>query len=121
MTEMLKMALVTETKNWKQAYAKFLNEKCAKEMDEILEFFDGMQKRLGRPVKDLDDIRSHMSGLAEIRESEIRIDMTIQPIEEAYVMLNKYNLFFNDGNAERVDTLAYGWKLLKQRVSEFCN
>ena len=110
------MALVTETKNWKQAYGKFLNEKCAREMDDILEFFDSMQKRLSRPVKDLDDIRSHMSALVEIRENEIKIDMTIQPIEEAYIMLNKYNLFFNDGNAERVDSLSYGWKLLKQKV-----
>lgn len=119
MTDMLKMALITETKNWKHSYGKYLNEKCAREMDEILEFFDNMTKRLSRPVKDLDDIRSHMGALAEIREGEIRIDMTIQPIEEAYVMLNKYNLTFNDGNAERVDTLAYGWKLLKQQVTHF--
>ncbi len=71
-----------------------------------------------RPVKDLDDVRSHMAALAEIRENETRIDMTITPIEEAYGMLNRYNLFFNDGNAERVDSLPYGWKLLKSQV---CN
>ena len=57
-----------------------------------------------------------MAALAEIRESEIKIDMTITPIDIAYVMLNKYNLTFNDGNAERVDSLPYGWKLLKQKV-----
>ena len=68
-------------------------------------------------MKDLDDVRAHMAGLMEIRESEIRIDMMITPVEESYVMLNKYNLFFNDGNAERVDQLSYSWKLLKQRVS----
>ena len=69
-----------------------------------------------RPVKDLDDVRSHMAALTEIRENEIRIDMTITPIEEAYAMLNKYNILFNDGNAERVDSLPYGWKLLKQQA-----
>ena len=57
-----------------------------------------------------------MAALTEIRENEIRIDMTITPIEEAYAMLNKYNILFNDGNAERVDSLPYGWKLLKQQV-----
>jgi len=41
----------------------------------------------------------------------------ILPVEEAYVMLNKYQLTFNDGNAERVDTISYSWKLLKQQVS----
>lgn len=57
-----------------------------------------------------------MASLAEIRDNEIRLDMTISPIEEAYIMLNKYNLSFNDGNAERVDSLAYGWKKLKAQV-----
>ena len=68
-------------------------------------------------MKDLDDVRSHMIALNEIRESEIRIDIMILPIDSAYTTLNKYNLIFNDGNAERVDSLPYGWKLLKQQVS----
>ncbi len=115
-TEKLRLAFITEARNWKLMYGKIMNEKCARDMDEILEFFDNMGKRLSRPVKDLDDVRSHMAALVEIREAEIKIDMTISPIEEAYTMLNKYNLIFNDGNAERVDQLSYGWKLLKGQV-----
>ena len=45
--------------------------------------------------------------------------MTIGPIEEAYALLNRYNIFFNDGNAERVDTLSYGWKKLIAQVDIF--
>ena len=56
-------------------------------------------------------------ALTDIREAEIRIDLMILPVEEAYIMLNKYQLTFNDGNAERVDTISYSWKLLKQQVS----
>jgi len=59
-------------------------------------------------------------ALTDIREAEIRIDLMILPVEEAYVMLNKYQLTFNDGNAERVDTISYSWKLLKQQVSFSC-
>ena len=95
---------------------RHLNQKCGNEMDQLLEFFDSMDKRLSRPVKDLDDVRAHMGALQEIREGEIKTDMTITPIEEAYTMLNKYNLIFNDGNAEKVDTLSYQWNLLKQQV-----
>ena len=116
LTEKLKLGLVTETKAWKLAYGRHLNEKSAREMDEILELFENMQKRLSRPVKDLDDVRAHMAALAQIRENEIRIDMTIGPIEETYAMLHRYNLSFNDGNAERVDQLSYGWKLLTAQV-----
>ena len=81
-------------------------------------FFFQKNKKLSRPVKDLDDVRSQMASLGEIREGSIKIDMTIQPIEESYAMLNKYNIFFNDGNAERVDSLSYGWKKLNTQAHE---
>ncbi|XP_076466904.1 dynein axonemal heavy chain 5-like [Babylonia areolata] len=117
-TDPLRLALVTETHNWKQAYAKALNDKCAHEMDSIMDFIDGLMKRLCRPIKDLDDVRTAMAGLNEIRENEIRIDMTIGPVEETYALLNRYNIFFNDGNAERVDTLSYGWKKLIAQANQ---
>ena len=119
MTDTLKLALNTEAKSWKMAYSKALNERCAHDMDEMLDFIEQQMKKLSRPVKDLDDIRSHMSALAEIRAAEIRIDMTIGPIEESYAMLNRYNIFFNDGNAERVDSLSYGWSKLNAQVWRF--
>lgn len=57
MSDPLKMALITEAKAWKHAYGRHLNKKAAKDMDDILEFFDNTMKKLCRPVKDLDDIR----------------------------------------------------------------
>lgn len=110
--ELFKLVLIIEVKNWKMVYVKVLNEKCVYEMDEILDFIENFIKRLFRFVKDLDDVRVYMAVLVEIREVEIRIDMTIIFMEESYVMLNKYNIFFNDGNVERVDILFYGWKKL---------
>lgn len=119
LTEPLKFALITETKAWKLAYAKALNDKCGREMVEILDFIDNLSKRLARPVKDLDDVRSHMAALSDIREAEIKMDMSISPIEETYSLLNRYNLVVNDGNAEKVDSLSYGWtKLVNQVTSE---
>ncbi|KAL5009929.1 hypothetical protein ScPMuIL_012234 [Solemya velum] len=120
-TDPLKLALMTEAKHWKMCYAKALNQKCALEMDEILDFFDSVSKKIGRPVKDLDDIRAHMAALMDIRAAEVRIDMTIGPIEESYTVLNKYNILFNDGNAERVDSLTYGWKKISDQAHEVQN
>lgn len=42
---------------------------------------EDIQKKLSRPIKDLDDIRFAMAALKDIRENEIRIDMSIGPIE----------------------------------------
>ena len=116
MTDTLKKSLTCEIKAWQQAYAKALNQKSAHDMKEILNFFDSMMKRLSRPIKDLDDVRALMAAINEIKESEYRLDTGIVPIEEAYHLLNKYNLLFNDGNAERVDSLTYGYKKLKTQV-----
>lgn len=85
-------------------------------MDEIFSFIENLSKRLSRPINDLDDVRGAMAALKELRDAEIKIDMTIEPIEETYALLNKHELLFHDGNAERVDGLAYAWKNLNAQV-----
>ena len=115
-TENLKRALLTEITNWKLAFGKAVNEKTESDMKKIFDLLEDLQKRLSRPCKDLDDIRSHMKALGEIRDQEIMIDRMIGPIEETYTMLNKYEIFFNDGNPEKVDSLSYGWKKLNSLV-----
>jgi dynein heavy chain len=52
----------------------------------------------------------------QVREAEIRIDATIGPVEESFALLNKHQLSFSDGSAERVDGLSYGWKNLNALV-----
>nr|XP_033786541.1 dynein heavy chain 5, axonemal-like [Geotrypetes seraphini] len=115
-TQPLKMALVQECRLWQRVFGSTLNKKAAADMDEIYTFIDNLSKRLNRPINDLDDVRGAMDALREIRDTEIKIDMTIGPIEESYTILNKYELLFQDGNAERVDGLAYAWKNLNAQV-----
>ena len=117
-TDSLKRSLLQEISNWKFAYGKEMNDKAASDMRHLLELIDDIQKRLSRPCNDLDDIRSHMAALNQIKEREIEIDRTITPIEETYSMLNKYEIVFNDGNSEKVDSLAYGWKTLNEKARE---
>ena len=56
---------------------------------EIFEFVDGIGKHLTRPLDDLDNVRTSMGALEELRQNEIRIDETIGPLEESYALLNK--------------------------------
>ena len=46
-------------------------------MEEIFLFIDNLNKRLARGIKDLDDVRSSMAALSEIRESEIRFALNV--------------------------------------------
>lgn len=117
-TDNLKRSLLQEISNWKLAYGKAMNDKAASDMKNLLDMIDELHKKLSRPCKDLDDIRAHMAALNQIKEKEIEIDRTITPIEETYAMLNKYEITFNDGNAERVDSLSYSWKTLNEKAIE---
>ncbi|CAF4214947.1 unnamed protein product, partial [Rotaria magnacalcarata] len=97
------------------SYAKALNDKASQDMQMVFDKVDDIQKRLTRPCKDLDDVRTHMGALGEIRQNEILIDQTITPVEETYAMMNKYEIAFNDGKPELVDTLQYAWKKCLQQ------
>uniref|UniRef100_A0A663DRU1 Dynein axonemal heavy chain 5 n=1 Tax=Aquila chrysaetos chrysaetos TaxID=223781 RepID=A0A663DRU1_AQUCH len=115
-TESLKIALIQECRSRQRTFGLALNKKSATDMDEIYSFIENVSKRLSRPIHDLDDVREAMEALKEIRENEIKIDLTVGPIEESYSVLHKYNLLFQDGNTERVDGLAYAWKNLNTQA-----
>ena len=106
-SEQLKFGLLTETKGWRLHYGKACNHKYHNEMESTFTFIDDIGKRLSRPIKDLDDIRIAMAALKEIREKEIKTDMSIGPIEESYAMLQKHDLPVPREEMERVDTLRY--------------
>ncbi|KAM3593194.1 uncharacterized protein V6R79_007624 [Siganus canaliculatus] len=117
-TEQLKMALTQECRVWKRAFGAALHHRASTDMDAIFSFIDGLTKRLQRPITDLEDVRGAMAALREVREAEVRIDAAIGPVEESFALLNKHQLLFNDGNAERVDGLSYAWKNLNALVVE---
>ena len=65
--EPLKLALVSETKAWKQGYGLNLNQKVKKDMEELIEYMDNKNVRLSRKIVDIDDIRQACTTLSEIR------------------------------------------------------
>jgi dynein heavy chain len=58
-----------------------------------------------------------MAALKELRDNEIRIDMSIQPIEESYSMLQKHEIEIPREEIERCDTLRYNWQKLLAMAS----
>ncbi len=77
----LKLAIIAESKSWKVFYGRHMNKNYSSLLDSTLEQIDDLSKKLSRPIKDLDDVRIAMAALKEIRENEIRIDMSLAPIE----------------------------------------
>lgn len=70
-----------EAKSWKVQFGRNMNTKYLSLMDKIVEMVDDYTKRLSRPINDLDDVRQAMASLKAVRENEIFIDSSLDPIE----------------------------------------
>ncbi|CAH1796663.1 unnamed protein product [Owenia fusiformis] len=117
-TEPLKMSLSVETKAWEMLYGKHLNLNYKAMMDEIAEYTEETMHRLNRPIKDLEDVRLAMAALEDIRKQQIRIDMNLGPIEEAYSMLQKFGVNVSSEEVNKVDTLRYGFVRLLSKAGK---
>lgn len=70
------------------------------------------------PIQDLEDVRSTMAALDEVRAVEIEMDMELGPIEECYSFLQRCGVAVPREEMERVDSLRYTFKNLQaQSVS----
>ena len=84
----------------------------------MFEKIDDWSVRLGRTIKDLDDIREAMSVLKEIIEKEIEIDMALGPVEESYTLLQRMSISVPQEEVDRVDTLRYAWQKVQAQAAE---
>ncbi|XP_076826623.1 dynein axonemal heavy chain 5 [Brachyhypopomus gauderio] len=117
----LKFSLIQECRSWKRIYGGALNQRASTDMVEIYAFVDGVSKQLQRPISDLEDVRGAMAALRDLHKTETHIDATLGPVEESFALLNRHELQFSDGNAERMDSLTYAWKTLKTLVVQTQN
>ena len=83
----IKLALKVEAQNWKMAIGKSLNFKYRDILEECVSFVADYSRRLAHPIKDLEDVRFVMAALGDIRQNEIRIDMSLSPIEVTFRIL----------------------------------
>lgn len=104
-----------EVREWIVLYGQACNAKYRKEMNEAFILIEDIEKRLTRDIKELEDIRLVMIAVKDLRENEIRIDMSIGPIEESYTMLQAHGINIAREEIERADTLRYRWGKLQTR------
>uniref|UniRef100_A0A8C8RGD8 Dynein axonemal heavy chain 8 n=1 Tax=Pelusios castaneus TaxID=367368 RepID=A0A8C8RGD8_9SAUR len=112
----LKLALSIEAKAWKMLLCRYLNEEYKKKMTDMISFITEYLKKLSRPIRDLDDVRFAMEALSVIRDNEIQMDMTLGPIEEAYSILNRFEVEVTKEESEGVDTLRYSFNKLQAKA-----
>ncbi|XP_040468168.1 dynein heavy chain 8, axonemal [Falco naumanni] len=113
----LKTALAIEAKAWKMLLCRYLHEEYKKKMTDMMSFITEYLKKLSRPLHDLDDVRFAMEALSIVRDNKIQMDMTLEPIEEAYAILNTFEIDITKEDSEGVDTLRYSLNKLQTKAT----
>ncbi|CAG2056143.1 unnamed protein product, partial [Timema podura] len=105
--EKMKLALSVECAAWKHCLGRLLKTNYKEKLDEMVDFISDHSNILQRKIKDLDDVRLAMNCLEDVRENFIRIDMSLDLVEEMYATFTKFDVSVPRDDIERVDSLRY--------------
>ncbi|KAL9890241.1 LOW QUALITY PROTEIN: dynein axonemal heavy chain 1 [Glossina fuscipes fuscipes] len=103
--ERLKYGLAIEIKSCNHKIGQAMKKKYKKEMDYVYAVINEMDRKLDRPIRDLDDVRMVMETLSKIREQEVDMELRIDPIEEAFNVLTRYEVQVEREQFDLVDNL----------------
>nr|XP_033322692.1 dynein heavy chain 5, axonemal isoform X1 [Megalopta genalis] len=117
-TEKLKYGLYTELKACTHKIGQAMKKKYRREMEYVYALMNEMERKLDRQIRDLDDVRLIMDTLKKIREQEVDMELKIDPIEEAFNIVTRYEVPVDQECLEQVDSLRYTWQRLLTRAQE---
>ena len=117
-TKEFKSTLDNEILQWNNMLTKAVHMKYKREMDFIIAQITDLDRKLDRPINDLDDIRIIMETQKKIREIEIDLDMKIETVEEAFSLIAKYELQLSKEDTEKVENLQFNWLQLQTKAMD---
>eukprot|EP00762_Andalucia_godoyi_P000483 ANDGO_03248.mRNA.1 Dynein gamma chain len=118
-TQPLKNAFKSEAAAWKAQYAKNLHAQAKQDLENISNYMTETTKKLQRDISDLEDLRFVMTTLKQIREKESEIDMEVNPVEDMYQLLARYDVRgISKDETDAVAELRYRWKNLVTLANE---
>lgn len=85
-------------------------------MDYVYAVISEIDRKLDRPIRDLDDVRLVMDTLRKIREQEVDMELKIDPIEEAFNVVTRYEIPLEQTELDLVENLRYTWQKLQTRA-----
>ncbi|XP_066590394.1 dynein axonemal heavy chain 5 [Prorops nasuta] len=117
-TEKLKYGLYMEIKGATHKIGQAMKKKYRREMEYVYAVMNEMDRKLDRQIRDLDDVRLIMDTLRKIREQEVDMELKIDPIEEAFNIVTRYEVPVDRECLDLVDNLRYSWQELLGRAQQ---
>lgn len=109
-------ALAEESKAWKTILGSKLSLFYRTILNEIVTFIQTQQKVLSRNLQDLDDCRIALNCLMLIQDNFIRIDQSLNSMEEIYALFEKFHISIPPEDTERIDGLRYQFNQMMSNV-----
>lgn len=116
-TKNMKYSLISAAGSWKTRYSANLHDAARQELEKMNEYIKKTNKQLSRDISDLEDVRTVMGTLKEIRDREAEIDLQFGPIEDKYSLLQKYQVRVAKEEIDGVSELRYEWKRLRLKYT----
>lgn len=70
-----------------------MKKKYKREMDYVYAIMNDLERKLERPIRDLDDVRTVMETLKKIREQEVDMELKIDPVEVKYTYITSIKIY----------------------------
>ena len=110
-----KRILEDEIQQWINMFANALYTQYVNETQFLISQIEDMDRKLDRPIKDLDDIRIIMETQKKIRDIDIDMDIKIKVVESAFALIEKYNLPVTLEHKQETETLFLMWMALQTK------
>ena len=117
-TAPLKNSLRSEAAAWKAQYAQNLHAQATERLEGVMSWMRAANSSLKREVKDLDDVRSTVNILNEVRARESMVDDYLGPVEDMYNLLSAYDVRLDKEEIDLVSDLRYSWRKTLQVSNE---
>ena len=108
-TQPLKVSLKAEAATWKKQLAKNLHAHGKDQLETIVQYMKDTTLQLNRKIEDLEDVRHVMAIQQDIRIKESEIDSIMNPIEEVYGLLTRYEVKVPKEETDVVAELRGNW------------
>ncbi|KAK9893078.1 hypothetical protein WA026_023570 [Henosepilachna vigintioctopunctata] len=116
--ENFKLAAIIEATAWKILLGNKLIEKNKQKLNEMVDFIKAQEKIMNKPVTDLDECRTALICLDQIRDRFITMDMDLISIEETYAVFQKFKIDTPKEDIERIDTLRFNFENMQNHAKK---
>ncbi|KAI9224867.1 dynein heavy chain and region D6 of dynein motor-domain-containing protein [Blastocladiella britannica] len=112
----LKHAIVTHCHLWQSKLTTLLNNNANGDLVALFDMFTKKSEKMRSAPRDLDDLTSKIQLVNELKSDLANIEAQFAPIQEQYMILEKYEVQVKDEERAKLEALPTVWAVFKETM-----